>query len=83
MCLVIHFRVVSHAQNLFVPGRCFIRDGVVTKICRKGPKKRYFFLFDDILVCVHTAHGSALQECTVLHIYVMELKYVPCPISVS
>ena len=50
----IHFCVVSHVQNLFVPGRCFIRDGVVMKICRKGPKKRHFFLFDDILVRVHT-----------------------------
>ena len=37
-------------QVLLVPGRIFIRDGVLWKVCRKGPKKRHFFLFNDTLV---------------------------------
>ena len=37
-------------QNLLVPGRQYVREGVLTKVCRKGPKKRHFFLFNDILV---------------------------------
>ncbi len=35
---------------LLVPGRIFIREGVLYKVCRKGLKKRQFFLFNDILV---------------------------------
>jgi hypothetical protein len=35
---------------LLVPGRIFIREGMLWKVCRKGPKKRQFFLFNDILV---------------------------------
>ena len=31
-------------------GRIFIREGVLWKVCRKGPKKRQFFLFNDIMV---------------------------------
>ena len=33
-----------------MPGRIFIREGMLWKVCRKGPKKRQFFLFNDILV---------------------------------
>lgn len=38
-------------QVLLYPGRIFIREGLLWKVCRKGPKKRQFFLFNDILVC--------------------------------
>ena len=37
-------------QALMVAGRIFIREGMLWKVCRKGPKKRQFFLFNDILV---------------------------------
>ncbi|XP_053569135.1 pleckstrin homology domain-containing family F member 2-like [Bombina bombina] len=37
-------------QPLAIPGRVFIGEGVLTKLCRKKPKARQFFLFNDILV---------------------------------
>lgn len=37
-------------EVLLVTGRIFIREGVLWKVCRKGPKKRQFFLFNDIMV---------------------------------
>ena len=40
-----------------VPGRVFIREGVLIKICRKGPKKRQFFLFNDVLI-----YGSIISR---------------------
>lgn len=33
-----------------MPGRILIKEGPLMKVCRKIPKKRYFFLFDDVLV---------------------------------
>lgn len=48
---------ITEIQNRFTggmvllyPGRLFIREGLLWKVCRKGPKKRQFFLFNDILV---------------------------------
>lgn len=37
-------------QPLAVPGRVLVGEGVLTKVCRKRPKPRQFFLFNDILV---------------------------------
>ncbi|NP_956538.1 pleckstrin homology domain-containing family F member 2 [Danio rerio] len=37
-------------QPLAIPGRVLIGEGVLTKLCRKRPKARQFFLFNDILV---------------------------------
>ena len=33
-----------------VPNRVLVGEGVLTKMCRKRPKPRQFFLFNDILV---------------------------------
>jgi hypothetical protein len=35
---------------LACPGRALVGEGVLVKECRKKPKPRYFFLFNDILV---------------------------------
>lgn len=40
----------SSGQPLIVPHRVLVGEGVLTKMCRKKPKPRQFFLFNDILV---------------------------------
>ncbi|VVD05515.1 unnamed protein product [Leptidea sinapis] len=40
----------SSGQSLAEQGRVLVGEGVLTKMCRKKPKARQFFLFNDILV---------------------------------
>ncbi|EDW86223.1 uncharacterized protein Dwil_GK16096 [Drosophila willistoni] len=40
----------SSGVPLGVSGRVLVGEGVLTKMCRKRPKSRQFFLFNDILV---------------------------------
>ncbi|XP_062519706.1 uncharacterized protein LOC134194766 isoform X2 [Corticium candelabrum] len=37
-------------EVLVAAGRIFVREGTLMKVCRKGPKPRQFFLFNDVLV---------------------------------
>lgn len=40
----------SSGVPLAMQGRVLVGEGVLTKMCRKRPKSRQFFLFNDILV---------------------------------
>lgn len=40
----------SSGQPLALQGRVLVGEGVLTKLCRKKPKPRQFFLFNDTLV---------------------------------
>eukprot|EP01133_Synstelium_polycarpum_P021330 gene21330-25617_t len=48
--LSIQRRFTGYVPPLLAPLRTFIREGYLTKICRKEPKKRWFILFSDALV---------------------------------
>ena len=54
---------ITCTQILQVPGRVFVREGTLVKICRKGPKKRQFFLFNDVLVSLMSGN---LVSCDLL-----------------
>lgn len=40
----------DNKKTLCIAGRALVGEGVLVKECRKKPKARYFFLFNDILV---------------------------------
>lgn len=40
----------ASGQPLGISGRVLVGEGVLTKLCRKKPKPRQFYLFNDILV---------------------------------
>lgn len=46
----IYYYCYCYFQPLAIPGRVLVGEGVLTKMCRKRPKARQFFLFNDILV---------------------------------
>ncbi|GAM22338.1 hypothetical protein SAMD00019534_055130 [Acytostelium subglobosum LB1] len=60
---------VLEIQKLFVgdvdlvaPHRFFVYEGVLTKVCRKACKKRFVFLFSDMLV-----YGSSIPPKLLMH----------------
>ncbi|ORX79645.1 hypothetical protein K493DRAFT_412241 [Basidiobolus meristosporus CBS 931.73] len=50
MMVNIQRSLTNFSENLFVPGRTFIHQGVAKKICRKNHQVRKFFLFTDVLI---------------------------------
>lgn len=40
----------SSGIPLMKKGRVLVGEGVLTKLCRKKPKQRQFFLFNDLLI---------------------------------
>lgn len=40
----------SPLKELRTPGRYFVREGSLIKLCRKIPKSRFFVLFNDALM---------------------------------
>jgi RhoGEF domain len=56
-------KFAGNVPPLLAPKRFFIRDGTLTKVCRKTLKKRVFFLFSDILI-----YGVRLENTTVVGI---------------
>ena len=45
----------TQGETLWTEGRALVGEGVLMKACRKKPKPRQFFLFNDLLV-----YGSIL-----------------------
>ena len=42
--------LIDKKKILAIAGRALVGEGILIKECRKKPKSRYFFLFNDILV---------------------------------
>ncbi|CAH8524733.1 unnamed protein product [Schistosoma turkestanicum] len=49
VCGTKEFNIV-HRRKLVTSNRVLIGEGVLTKICRRKPKLRHFFLFNDVLM---------------------------------
>lgn len=73
------FSMFSWFQPLVTPNRVLVGEGILIKMCRKKPKPRQFFLFNDILV-----YGNILiskkkvccfwfQSKTGIHCFVQEI----------
>jgi len=48
----------GHQLSLVEPHRMFVREGTLTKICRKAPKKFKFVLFSDLILYGSPLPGS-------------------------
>jgi hypothetical protein len=49
-------------DDLVQPHRSYVREGYLTKVCRRTNKRWYFFLFTDILIYGYKIGGSRFQH---------------------
>jgi hypothetical protein len=65
------FKTIVH------PDRKFIREGVLVKMCRREPKRRYFVLFSDLLIYGSMNDSSAnLTKATITFHRALDLSQV-------
>ncbi|EGG21050.1 pleckstrin domain-containing protein [Cavenderia fasciculata] len=62
--LSIQRRFTGYVPPLLAPLRTFIREGYLTKVCRKEPKKRWFILFSDAIL-----YGNKIETTVANPIY--------------
>lgn len=74
-----HDDFVTNFQPLAVPGRVLVGEGVLTKVCRKRPKARQFFLFNDILVygniVINKKKVSCFDSCEILVRVLLKISF--------
>jgi hypothetical protein len=68
---------VGEAAQIIEPGRIYVREGDLTKVCRKGPKKRFFALFSDILLYATENIGGRLSSVNVLKMTSLGVRDLP------
>lgn len=64
--------------SLASPGRVLVGEGVLTKLCRKKPKQRQFFLFNDLLVYgTVVIHKKLFKNQQVFELATMRIEDIP------
>eukprot|EP00727_Mastigamoeba_balamuthi_P011313 m51a1_g6804 putative pleckstrin domain-containing protein (993) ;mRNA; r:243990-249659 len=57
----------GYCPPLYEPKRVLKKEGVLTKVCRKTPKMRYFFLFSDIVVYGTKIEAAGMASTYMFH----------------
>lgn len=61
MCLQVVEVQERFDTSLVTASRMFVKEGDLIKMCRKGPKRFFFVLFNDLLV--RTLHNTHIVIC--------------------
>jgi len=64
-------------ETILVPHRTYIRDGQLIKICRKTPKPRQFFLFNDVLVYAQLCPNKKYILSRMLKLVDIRIRDIP------
>lgn len=62
-------------------GRIFMKEGPMTKLCRKGPKRRSFFLFSDVLIYATESVTKTFSKHRKIPIKALSYRDLPDEIS--
>jgi len=54
------------APKILAPGRLFIREGPLLKVCSRGSQERMFFLFSDILIYTKKSGSTDKEQSSYL-----------------